>query len=647
MKMSKGMLMAALITGTLSWGASSAMAAEEVQEFSLDPMIVTATRMETKDLDTPASVTVITEQDIEKSGAKTVYEVIERQVGLTNNAYGPGGREFGGSCSRLVLRGLDKATLVMINGAPINMMNYNNPNIVPVKAVDRIEVVRGAQSVMYGSDATGGVINIITKKGGKPITTIYGGAGNFDKKWGITSVGENYTVAVQKDFYGKVNQTNKLFSKSTRLWKYRNSTNESAFVSVTPEDNWTINYMHSEGNYYRDSHTVKNGVVTGLDTAYYYKDTRDNASLIYDDKENQFKGLISYSRREVDPYSGSKSYKMKRGSSSDWVIKTVTADFQKGWNVRGDKDQVIVGTTLGKESSEDRTKKDQGDRESVAAYASYKMNFSDKFSTTVGVRGISISDDYSKKLNASGHLNKFLPQVQALYKVNETNSLYINAGKSFQMPPLNQFFGKGANNKVRDLKPQEGWTYEAGWKHISNSSSLKADVFYMDVDSKFDWTPKDEEGNQYLINTGTFKNLGMEVEYKKALGSKFAYNLSVYYANPKTKDKDTYKQSEAKLQLGAGLDYTIGKLTSNLNYLYVGKREQSYYNSLGQSASTYGADHRVPSRNLLNANITYKADKHHAFNLSLNNILGKDDTINKYENWGMPYNWMATYSFSF
>lgn len=647
--LSKGLLMAALITGSLA--AVPAYAAE-VETFALDPMVVTASRMETKDLQTPASTTVITAKDIENSGAKTVYEIIERQVGLTDNAYGPGGREFGGSCSRMVLRGLDKATLVMVNGAPINMMNYNNPNGIPVQAIEKVEVVRGAQSVMYGAEATGGVINIITKKGGAPKTTLTVGAGNYDKKWGVTSVGEKYVVAISKDYYGDVGQTNKVFEKSTRIWKYRNSTKSNAFVSISPMDKLSLNYAHTEGNYYRDDYTLKNFQTTGAGTIYHYKDTRDNLSAVYDDKDNLFKAVVSYNSREVDPYSakmtGYKLPDMARGTSSDWKIDTFTTDVQKGWNLNNDADTVLVGATYTKENVKDRTKKDKGDRDSFAGYASYKHAFSDKFDATVGVRALHVSDNYSHVDGKTASMNKVLPQIQMLYKVDDNNSFYANAGKSFQLPPLNNYFGK-SNYKAKDLKPQEGWTYEAGWKHISDSSSLKADIFYMDVDAKFDWTPKDADGNQYLINAGTFRNLGFEVEYRKALGDRLAYNVGAYIANPKTKatDKGAYSQSEAKVQLTAGVDYKVGKLTSNLNWLFVGKRENAYYNSLGQSASTYGADHRVPNRSLLNANFTYKANEHHSVSLLVNNIFDKHDTINKYENWGMPANYMVTYNFSF
>ncbi len=648
----KGMLMTALITGTVLWGGAGVFA-EELDEYSLDQVIVTAQRTETKDLETPAAVSIITNKDIENSGAKTAYEIIERQVGFTNNAYGPSGREFGGSCSRTVLRGLDKGTLVMVNGAPINMMNYNSMEGIPVEAIEKIEVVRGAQSVLYGAEATGGVVNIITKKSASERTTISVGAGNYDKKWGLYTAGKGYIVSVSKDYFGDVDQTNKVFEKSTRKWKYRDSTKESAFVNLSPTDKLSFNFAHTEGNYYRDAYTVSKGVETGDGIAYYYKDRKDNISAIYDDKDNQFKTIVSYNKRTVSPYqakiAGFIYEDNKRATSSDWNLNTLTWDTQKGWNLRDDKDSFVLGMTISKEEAEDRTKHMQGDRKNYGLYASYKYAFNDAFSVTAGVRGQHISEDYIKGQGKTKSHNEFLPQIQALYKVNKSTSWYLNAAKSYQLPPLNQFFGYPGRS-VDDLKPQEGWTYETGVKHITDTTSTKVAVYHMDIDGKFDWTAKDPiTGLQYLINTGKFKNDGVEVEYKKHLSDQWSYNLGAALSNPKTKaeGESYYKQSDAKLQLTAGIDYVTGKLTSNLNYLYLGKREGSFYLSDGSSASKVGADHKVPHRSLLNAAFTYKADKHHSATLNLNNILDNKDTINKYENWGMPFNWMLTYNYTF
>lgn len=534
----------------------------------------------------------------------------------------------------------------MVNGAPINMMNYNSMEGIPVEAVEKIEIVRGAQSVLYGAEATGGVVNIITKKNGNR-TTISVGAGNYDKKWGLFSSGKGYTVAVSKDYLGDVDQTNKVFEKSTRKWKYRDSSKDNAFVSLSPTDKLSFNFAHTEGNYYRDDYTMKNGVETGAGKAYYYKDRRDNVSAIYDDKDNQFKTIVSYNKRVVSPYQATlKGFVYgpnKRATSSDWNLNTLTWDTQKAWNLRDDKDTLVLGMTISKEEAEDRYKHMQGERKNYGLYASYKYAFSDKFDVTAGIRGQHISEDYMKGQDKTKSHNEFVPQIQALYKLSDNISWYANAAKSYQLPPLNQFFSYPGRS-VDDLKPQEGWTYETGIKHITDTASVKAGVYHMDIDAKFDWVDIGLP-DKVLKNVGKFKNDGLEIEYKKHLSDQFSYNLGAAFSNPKTKEegKDFYKQSDAKLQLTAGIDYTVGKLSSNLNFLYLGKRESSYYNSLGSK----GSDHSIPHRSLLNANFTYKADEHHSASLTLNNLLDRDDTINKYENWGMPFNWMLTYNYTF
>lgn len=94
---SKSALMVALVTGNVIWG-TVVHAEEPNQAFTLDPMVVTAQRMETRDLDTPASITVISSEEIEKSGAVNVDTLLAQQIGFNGMSYGPNGQEYGGFC---------------------------------------------------------------------------------------------------------------------------------------------------------------------------------------------------------------------------------------------------------------------------------------------------------------------------------------------------------------------------------------------------------------------------------------------------------------------------------------------------------------------------------------------------------------------
>ena len=172
---SKSALMVALVTGNVSWGGTVVHAEEPSQAFTLDPMVVTAQRMETRDLDTPAAVTVISSEEIKKSGAVNVDTLLAQQIGFNGMSYGPNGQEYGGSASRTKIRGLDKGTLVLVNGAPMNLLNYNAISNIPLDSIEKIEIVRGSNATLYGAEAMGGVINIITKKAsGSAKTTISG-----------------------------------------------------------------------------------------------------------------------------------------------------------------------------------------------------------------------------------------------------------------------------------------------------------------------------------------------------------------------------------------------------------------------------------------------------------------------------------------
>lgn len=641
----KEMLLTAAILGSLT--SSTVFAAPPSEDkindsFTLEQVVVTAQRQRTKELDTPASVSVITEKDIKKSGVSTVYEIIEQQVGFTNNAYGPGGREYGGSNSRTVIRGLDKGTLVMVNGAPINMLNYNSMDGIPVESVEKIEIVRGANSVLYGSEAFGGVVNIITKKGGgESQTTVSTGIGNYDRKWSLTNVGENYMVAINRSDFGELDQTNQVSEKTKAKWRFGDSHKENAYLTVALSDKLDFNWAHSKGDYVRDSLTLNNQVATGDGTRYNYEDTRDNLSLVFDDQESQFKSVLSYNRRKVDPHKFSlKNFTVSAPmplTSEKWNMYTSTLDNQKGWDLRDGKDKLIAGVTFNKEDMTDYTKQNaEAARDSIALYTSYTYQFDPKFSTTFGMRGQFIND-YAKDQNV------FLPQLQTLYKIDNNTSWYTNIGKSFQMPALNQYFNKGRTDQ---LKPQEGWTYETGLKWINGKDSWKLAAYHMDIDGKFEWLTKKDYpylDEDILINAGKFKNTGIEMEFNRKVDEQWKYKLGVSVSDPQTQayNSSDWKQSDAKLQYTAGIEYSDNKLSSTLTYLYLGNREDSYYRLDGSSGSK-SPDHRTPARQELNLNFNYQADLATSVSLQLNNILGKDNSINRYENWGMPFNWMLT-----
>ena len=651
-QMKKKILLALLIGAGTIYGSQPAQAADDTQKFSLDPMIVTAQRTEKRDLDTPASVSVITKEEIEKNGATTTMEALRKVAGVTDYSYAPGGDDLGSSYSRVFLRGFDKGALVMVNGAPININNYASVSAIPIISIEKIEVVRGASSVLYGAEALGGVINIITKKGtGELKTTISSTGGNYLGKYSITSQGEGVIISFSKDYVNKFEhaQMDRPSNNTYRVNEKYQKTNIFTSLALSPNLNFTWNYSKIDPMY--GQRKLTDNTISG--TRYAYNDTKHSASLIYTDINSQTKTILSFNNKKVEANNIATNGKVTvGGDSSNYNASNLYLDTQKKWTLNK-KDSLITGLTV-KHEKYDQLFADaaDNDRNSYGVYASYDKTFNDKFSTTLGLRG----EVYRKTTFDEKNNHVFLPQLQTLYKINNTLSWYTNLGKAFEMPAINAHTSSGGTSsdiiKKNAIKPEEGWTYETGLKHITDSSSTKLSIFYMDYKNKFkwkyfDWLP--DPKNKIQVNMGKFTNTGLELEYQKNLSPKWDYNLSATIQNPKSYDDDDKKwtQESAKFQLSAGVDYSLNKFTSNLNVLVLTNREESSYRYNGATTTTLCADHNLKNRFLVNSSFKYSPTNNQSFALNLYNILNRHEPVSTYEYYDLPFNWTLTYNYTF
>jgi outer membrane cobalamin receptor len=135
---------------------------EDGETASMPDVVITATKVEQEVLDVPEHVTVITGEEIEKSGARNLGEVLTARAGVSISDYGPAGL-----LQTVSMRGsTSNQVLVLIDGIRQNnaLNGTVDLSLIPIKNIERIEIVRGGSSALYGADAVGGVINIITKK---------------------------------------------------------------------------------------------------------------------------------------------------------------------------------------------------------------------------------------------------------------------------------------------------------------------------------------------------------------------------------------------------------------------------------------------------------------------------------------------------
>ncbi len=172
---------------------------EEIEE-----VVVTATRIRTTITETAASITVITSEEIRRKNVSTVYELLKTVPGLSVVQSGGAGQP-----SSVFIRGSkSEDALVLIDGMEVNDpitpgRSFNFAHL-SVDNIERIEILRGPQGTLYGSDAMAGVIKIVTRRGeGKPRASISAETGSFSSsrtRFGVIGGGENghYSLAVSR-----------------------------------------------------------------------------------------------------------------------------------------------------------------------------------------------------------------------------------------------------------------------------------------------------------------------------------------------------------------------------------------------------------------------------------------------------------------
>ena len=654
--MKKSLLQTLVVTAILSGmngvvSAGGGQDSEKMQEYTLDDVVVTAQRVETKDLDTPATTTVITAQQLKDSGAQTAFDALERIPGLNVYSYGPAG-DGPIDLSRVNIRGLDKGTLVLIDGSPANLMNYNQMmNAIPVESIEKIEVVKGASSVLYGAEAMAGVINIITKK---PTDTelhgsITGTVGSHEKNYGVAVSGQNFSAQFKREYHKGVSQYNRIFpgDKKPRYisTKWRdNAEKNSAFLNVRLNDKLTANYTYNDSA--PAQHEYKQNPKTKVweHKHYHYAYETHRFSLMYDDKDTGLKSSLAYLKHTTRP--------LNADSSTDTDATSWNFDTQKKWELRGGLDTLVAGLDFHREGHVKRHSANHGSlhRDQYAAFAAYTRQMNDRFSATLGIR-----EHFVKGNGYDRGQSIFLPQVQTLYRMSPRSSWYVNVGRSFETPAVNSpYYSTKVSTRYR-LNPQNGWNYETGVKFGDAKESLKVALFHMDINNKFKWVKENTvisggDPNTWVhTNLDKFKNTGLELEYSKRLSDRWSIRTGGYYANPQAKSNTgAWKQVEARLQFFAGAQYNLKKLRVNTEWYITAKRQPSAYLLTGvYGASSGKSDHALPNRVEGNISMEYAFSSAQSVSFGVYNLLDRENPINENEHWSLPRSYRLSYTYRF
>ena len=616
--------------------AAEQASTEQTETHALSDTVVTAQRREKRDLDTPATTTIITAKEIEKAGYRNVFEAIDQQIGSTSTSYGEAGQDFGFSAGRISLRGFDKGTLVMVNGVPMNLKNYTSTENIPASMVERIEIVKGAASTLYGAEAMSGVVNIILKKPkeGESEFKLSQTLGNQFKKTGAFYADNRIIVDLSRE-WSKDRPHSNAFGRdkvSWMDWKVGKGQKNRVGLIAKITDEVSLSYNFTESTIRRSSTTYgdSGGVFrpTSTRTDNRHDDYRHTASLVYQGKDNGIRALLGYNYRKVDGYN----YLTKKPVDSNTVMESYIFDLQKTWKL--DSDTFVLGYSYKRESADLTVSQKSASRTGNSLYASYSKQFTPKFNFTLGLRGEWIDDPKKDQ-------RVFMPQFQTNYQLDRNTAWYINVGKAFQMPAVDDTIGKRQNTS--GLKPESGWTYETGVKIRRGNDMWKVAIYHMDMENKLGWAQDPVTHESVAINKGNFRNTGVEAEYSKRFNDAWKLTLGGSVSNPKVQDpsvkKKEWVQDAGRLEGLVRLDYEMAKWQGNLNLKYLGDRE--YYKPKKGTAQD------IPDKLQLNMNVIYTAGKDDVVSLGIYNLLNRENYSNRYGNLDLGCNFRLTYTHAF
>ena len=487
-------ILLALAPATLISHTATAATGDDLPVVELDPVVVTVSRSATPLSDTPASVTVISAGEIEKNPARNLSDVIQSDAGIYVKQSGGIGQ-----VPEVSIRGsLPKHTLFLKDGARLNTQNELNPafpGFFDTTDVERIEIVKGPASVQHGTDAIGGVIQMVSKT---PTRT--GG-----EVTGIIGENNTYKAIVRGDvvhngFYASLSGQ-RLESDGTRIFnnqsrKDKASYDQKGYAAKLGYNNDVLNtsvqISENEGvNIFSSNSGITNAAAREFDN----RVINAQAALKH---HNDFTTSIRFS--DTQDNQNLPVYGSKYDSAGQEIDLNTKWAFAPNHNI-------LIGATGSRSEFQSNTITDgKQEVDTIGYYLQHQYN-SDKVNTQVGVR----LEDHERFGNHT------VGQGAVRYHITPATSVYANVGSAFRAPTLNELYSQWGGNT--ELQPEESVSYEIGLDHrIADTTSIHVSGFQNQIDN--------------LVRYIAGKNINVDGKTKFTggeLGIKF--NQGDYYAS--------------------------------------------------------------------------------------------------------------------
>lgn len=486
----------------------------------LDDVVVTATRFDEAGHSSAASVTVVSREEIQSSGARTLPDVLKYQAGLNvMPLYGSIGAD-----TSIDMRGFGEGassrTLVLLNGQRLNSLDSINVDwgLVPLESIERVEILHGSGSVLYGDNAVGGVINIVTAEKPDGVHAMVGAgsrnsrqlSARFSRRFDAVDV--NLSVDRQDTDGWRRNNEQKRENVSGRFgvafdrgeafvdlgWSNLDvglpgSLTKSQYRS-DPRQAETLDSYSERNNAF-----VRPGVELQITDALKFAAEigySDSESTVY--TSNFCAWGTCFEARETDVLSFTPRFQWKHGLGSLPSRTTIGIDYYDG-RLTADKsasDRGPVGNSI------------RIDQSSRALYLQNRTDLAPALVLTAGARyqKIDQSASDSSGLRLSNDHDRTIGELGLSYRLSPAVRVFTRAGTTFRNPNLDELT-TFSGFVSRPVRPERGTFVDLGVDASGTAYSLRAAIYNLEMKDEIAWNGATFE-NENLAKT---RHRGIEV----------------------------------------------------------------------------------------------------------------------------------------
>ena len=525
------------VAGLVLCITSTHVYADDADPVEMEEVVVTGTRNEQQVKNIPANVTVIDQEAIKNSTARTVVELLRGEQSIVVRDTSGNGKS-----ASVDMRGFGESaagnSLILVDGRRVNAIDLSGVDWlqIPLDQVERVEIVRGTGSVLYGDNAVGGVINIITKLPSDSKTAQAGTS--------FGSYGHHKQQASLSGSQGPIGAALFASNDSTNGYRENAGLHAKDVGGKIIYDATDVLTFRLNGSYHADTY----GMPGSLTAAQVHADRRASNSPLDESQTNDgylafgvdadfqqmglFASEISYRQRSTDSrfvFGGSSGTFISDSELDTWGF---TPRYTLDAELAGHANTLIIGTDLYVADQDTASfffgpsSRASVGKNSLGAYVSNEFSLLDNLILSAGARRERVRYDM-KQRDLTGYLaplNDDTTETENAYSLGLTwlysgdSSLFVRANRSFRFALTDELivydFFNGTQSVNTNLKPQTGKHYEIGGRHyFTETIQGSLTLFRADISNEIFYNPMTYENANYPKTNHQGIELGLTADF--------------------------------------------------------------------------------------------------------------------------------------